>query len=555
MSGEMEHTSRGRHTTRASSHVNEDVQLQQDSFDSLNNVMDLDQNMTDAGNYLEREGHAKNTKKSYDPKEAEFKAYCIHRATNSQQFPFHIDADKVFRFIVYQCAREKKTKGTKKKGTSSSPFDLEDYRSVMSRFTTESNFDPESSNFTPNKGLGWQCIGQYKAVIMAMHQAQVEKNQNSQHWDHIWTIRVKKWQKYVKKRRVEQQREGFHEKAANDEFAPYLMVAQRGNVEQELWNKGVNCSSMLATANSLRSRAIFNYTTGGILRYESLQRAELSDWQYVTAQKYDDPHPIEMQVTEIPKGKTNQDSLWLYGRAARHKDVRLCSVGGNAFYLALRFHVTREWDNWENSDWLDNEKWYRIKYLTNMENRVDRDLKSELSSNTYSNAIKDALSSLGLPTNKLLHLGRKIGPKILELINIQSEDIRRLGNWDPRIQEKCYSTCLPMAAIRGAAGYESNNGMYWNPRAQVEVKNRSLREATPFGPLETAYEFITARNRNPAFADNEKAITAERFLKCMTCFNTAFLQDAAAMLILHPERKDHAVFKLACFRMPEFEVR
>jgi Centromere DNA-binding protein complex CBF3 subunit, domain 2 len=281
------------------------------------------------------------------------------------------------------------------------------------------------------------------------------------------------------------------------------------------------------------------------LTYESLQHADLSDWQYVTAQKHDDPHPIEMQVTEMAFGKTNHGQ-WLYGRAARHKDVRLCSVGGNAFYLASRFHVTREWDRWEDSNWLDKKKWYEIKYLTNMENQGDCDLKSELSSNTYLNAIKEALSSLGLPTNKLLHLGRGLGPKVLELLQIQQEDISRRGNWDPRIQEKCYSTCLPMAAIRGAAGYESNNGMNWNPRSRVDVNDSTLRRATPFGPLEAAYEFIAVHNRNPANNKN-KAIMAERFLKCMTCFNTVFLQDAAAMLILHPERADHALFTLACF--------
>jgi hypothetical protein len=110
-----------------------------------------------------------------------------------------------------------------------------------------------------------------------------------------------------------------------------------------------------------------------------------------------------------------------------------------------------------------------------------------------------------------------------------------------------------MAAIRGAAGYESNNGMYWNPRSTINVNNRNLRRGTPFGHLEDAYEFIISYNRDPG--NPNKAHTAERFLKCMTFFNTVFLQDAAAVLILHPERANHAIFKLPCFGMEEFQVR
>lgn len=528
--------------------------LEDQVFDESMDYMDLDRNIMETANYMVKEGHAKNTRKSYTPKHEEYTEYC-HAIYATDALRTIIDPDRVFRFVVYQCNREKKKKGAKKKGTpllvTPGHFNRKDYELVMGKFQDE-NFTPKIPPPPPVNGLGWQAIGQYKAVIMAMHQEQVDKKQNGNHWDHIWGGRVRIWVHRVKARRMIQIRASFGEKAANDEFAPYLMVGQRGNVESELWNKGVDRSSMLAVANSLRSRAIYNYTTGGILRYESLQHADLSDWQYVTTQKHDDPHPIEMQVTEMAFGKTNHGQ-WLYGRAARHKDVRLCSVGGNAFYLAARFHVTREWDHWQNTDWLDRKKWYEIKYITNMENRQDRDLTSELSPSTYSNAIKEALSSLGLPTNKLLHLGRGLGPKILELLQIEQEDIRRLGNWDPRIQEKCYSTCLPMAAIRGAAGYESNNGMYWNPRSTIMVNNKNLRRATPFGHLEDAYEFIMSYNRDPG--NPNKAHTAERFLKCMTFFNTVFLQDAAAVLILHPERANHAIFKLPCFGMEEFQVR
>jgi hypothetical protein len=41
----------------------------------------------------------------------------------------------------------------------------------------------------------------------------------------------------------------------------------------------------------------------------------------------------------------------------------------------------------------------------------------------------------------------------------------------------------------------------------------------------------------------------------MCGLNETPLQDAAAMLILHPERSSHPLFRLACFGTTAFEVR
>jgi hypothetical protein len=50
----------------------------------------------------------------------------------------------------------------------------------------------------------------------------------------------------------------------------------------------------------------------------------------------------------------------------RHKKVERCCVGGLAFYLAMQFHMTREFEeltllDW--LDWLDNSKWLDVNLL------------------------------------------------------------------------------------------------------------------------------------------------------------------------------------------------
>jgi hypothetical protein len=87
-------------------------------------------------------------------------------------------------------------KGGKKKGTplivTPGHFNEKDYLLIMGKFKDE-NFTPKIPPPPPVNGLGWQAIGQYKAVIMAMHQEQVDKKQNGNHWDHIWGGRVRIW--------------------------------------------------------------------------------------------------------------------------------------------------------------------------------------------------------------------------------------------------------------------------------------------------------------------------------------------------------------------------
>jgi hypothetical protein len=54
--------------------------------------------------------------------------------------------------------------------------------------------------------------------------------------------------------------------------------------------------------------------------------------------------------------------------------------------------------------------------------------------------------------------------------------------------------------------------------------------------------------------DNADCWTAYEFLKLMKLLAVVFLQDAAAMWVLHPERKEHPIFKMPVFSDPEWPV-
>jgi uncharacterized damage-inducible protein DinB len=250
------------------------------------------------------------------------------------------------------------------------------------------------------------------------------------------------------------------------------------------------------------------------------------------------------------KGKSNQEGKVLYGRAIRHKLVELCFIGSFAFYLGYRFYLTNEFDEttFFVNYWLDNERWYKIKLLVDAI-RSDADRTKSMANDTYANAIKKVCTHLMIASKHWLHLGRSLGSKILEFLEELKEEIRTLGNWDPKIQEKSYSTKLPWRPMRKLAGFTTGNNMNYNPRTTVEPP-ASLIEKTPFHRFSTPLEYVEAKIQN----DEADVWTALEFLKLMKLLGVVFLQDAAAMWVLHPERKEHPMFSMPVFQDPEWLV-
>jgi hypothetical protein len=198
------------------------------------------------------------------------------------------------------------------------------------------------------------------------------------------------------------------------------------------------------------------------------------------------------------------------------------------------------------SDWLQNESWFDIKLLVDT---FGSDTRKGLSADGYSNAIKKVLLELGIPPIKLKHLGRNLGARILEMLEEEQQWIQSLGNWDPSMQESCYSTKLPMQPIRKLADFTESNGLHFNLRTMV-MPTDALRRKTVFGKwCYDALNYVEAR------LEMSSCWTAYNFLSFMCKLNDVLLQDAAAMMVLHPERTSHPFFSpLAELHSAEFKV-
>ena len=115
------------------------------------------------------------------------------------------------------------------------------------------------------------------------------------------------------------------------------------------------------------------------------------------------------------------------------------------------------------------------------------------------------------------------------------------------IQEARYSTKIPTQALRVIAGFDTDE-LHWNPRTQVEPPESLKKKIFPW--IKDCLDLIYAANDK----DDKDRSTAIATLRFWYDLRIIILQDAAAIAVEYPERRDHIFFTLPVFREPEFSV-
>jgi Centromere DNA-binding protein complex CBF3 subunit, domain 2 len=160
-------------------------------------------------------------------------------------------------------------------------------------------------------------------------------------------------------------------------------------------------------------------------------------------------------------------------------------------YLALRFHITREFVDFPLTNWLENSAWYDMKILVDAYN-PQRNFSKPISNSTYCNkAIKKVLQELRLPSSThFVHLGRKLGSKELKMLETQGSQIDALGNWNSNnVRETRYSTKLPMEAIKNKEGFTTGEKTHYLVRQGIDVPEVLLHK-TPFAFCYEAQSYV-----------------------------------------------------------------
>ena len=297
-----------------------------------------------------------NTNRAYDPKMLEFKQFCssLYGDDPSAQI---VDEEKAFVFLFYQAYREKKSTGKRLSCSDRNTmrFDRKDYDQVMR--SVADNGAEEDCRI--GNVLGFDMVNQYRCAIKKVLRHQRDQGLNKLKKDDIDSERIDRLMENVLKRKDRVSKANFKERV-DGEFTPYKMIDEVHAIEDYMWHYG--CTTLPYCAASLRDRYQYLATLAGVLRSESLYRGDLSDLCDFKFNQRLEPSPYHIGIQRVSMGKANADKV-LYGRAIRHREPQLCSIGALGFYLMARFHVTDEIDC---IDFSDNATWFNRKILSRM---------------------------------------------------------------------------------------------------------------------------------------------------------------------------------------------
>lgn len=252
-----------------------------------------------AVNQQTEEARPINTRLAYNPKVQEYKDFCDALFPNEQNMAIRylVDPNKVFNFMFYQCYRAKRKTGGKNRPDDYSSFDMDEYKAVMAQYRSGS----EQQLAIPQNPLGYSAINTYKSSIKNLHKAEVANMTTRWTWPQIWNIHCEELANLMKKRKAKVNKLNYVEKV-DATFSAYKAHGEVPRIEEALFNKGIDASVRNAFA-WLRHRFVFLFSYRGILRCESLYKAELSDFLHVQRQAPKDPHPLSILIMTITTGK------------------------------------------------------------------------------------------------------------------------------------------------------------------------------------------------------------------------------------------------------------
>ena len=217
-----------------------------------------------------------NTRKAINPKMREFLQFCktVYAGIGNNTI---LTDDNVYRFMSYVAFREKRKRGGKKKeGNNDKIFDFEEYKQVMSSISSVNASGLVANCPQPDQPVGKASFDLYKATIKRIYHIQKSKGHLVANWDDLWTDHCKNLKKIVYERAPKLKKANYEEKV-DATFQPYIMVERFPDIEESLWDASNVSSAHRSVASGLRNRYVFLHLTSGILRCESLHRAELSD--------------------------------------------------------------------------------------------------------------------------------------------------------------------------------------------------------------------------------------------------------------------------------------
>jgi hypothetical protein len=163
-------------------------------------------------------------------------------------------------------------------------------------------------------------------------------------------------------------------------------------------------------------------------------------------------HDALMFILQIHKVKQNLGGRIIWSCLMRHADVSLCSIGVLAFYLVIRFHITKD-----TIDITDNKSWFNRKLLIRPTKGAY--LNQEMVYSHYGKVLEKIGRKLEIEIAKFKHFGRLYVKMDGDLKDMDEKDIDHVGNWNGDSRKNHYSLKIPLVEFDNWMGTPSF--AYW----------------------------------------------------------------------------------------------
>ena len=281
-----------------------------------------------------------------------------------------------------------------------------------------------------------------------------------------------------------------------------------------------------------------------VLRGENRREGELADLGLLTYPPTEGPTPCQAVVFTISKGKTNKSSKKQFMGSLRHKDPLLCSHGALAQYFFARWSLGGE----RPPNFKSRRSWYRTKLLVARPGTEEE----QLSYPAQYEAVWRAFAAAGIHSVKKTHAMRGCGIRSGELHGVDEEQPRRAGRWALETMVEAYLSHLPRKFMRRVAGFTSDEGGYFLPRAQAAPPPELLQKIWPW--VEEWEERFRKRSLRKTWEEgglDEDDVAGQGFLALLRHLRVVLLQDLA---VLQPTYPDLPFFRHEIFRVPSWPL-
>jgi hypothetical protein len=368
-----------------------------------------------------RAARPKNTARNYEPKQEEFRAFCLRKRYQDADT---VTEDKLLLFLVEEVT-DRPLKAKSRKAAADIP--------------------QEATRLT------WRSVRGYVTALTDLFRAQKAMGMNSHASPREDNVR--EYLRALQRRDAKRDREHFADKGRDTLLDGYTQE-QFHAVCRELWAQGgVSPECHLRTLVDVLL-GHYMLTRGGDRR-----AAEISDL-FTFEFAAEGPTRCMPLIFTTRESKQNQHGRLETIGALRHKEPVICMLGGLAFYLLYRWDLTDE----PFPDFSARSAWYSTRLI---KRSAGGDRRQPLSYTSQREWASKAFEQVGVFSTKTTHIGRPSAAKLAELVGVSEEQIRRAGRWNQDQMLGCYLNSLPREFMRKMAGHPAQPGCFEIRRAQA----------------------------------------------------------------------------------------